>query len=341
MLYGYSYGSDISILLLCDGPEIKPLLEKLCKSPSINKIYVPINSYFYPHNHKKIEYIYLSSHNIYSITEFAIQKNITLMIINHSDALKNGLCNLANYLFLNNFGPSKEILFLENSYEEAHQYMRDCKIPTPSYIVCTSEKDAIPILYYHDYPLIIKNTSYNHQKSYIFKTKKEVLEWVHDWFKENTTYLIIEEYIDGEIVELMILTDGLTIVPLLYCNKKTLNTHNFLYEKPLFFKNHNEKEMIITTIVDPLLKNLKNKSGYNYKGILNISCIIKNEIAIPINISCGFKNPQTNYLLHHIKTDFFKILQDTLEEKLHNIKLEWDDRSNIDIILDEIIEKNL
>ena len=94
-----------------------------------------------------------------------------------------------------------------------------------------------------------------------------------------------------------------------------------------------KKHKIITTIIHPLLIGLKQKLGITFKGILHISCIINNENIIPLNFSCRFKNPETTYLMNHIKTDIYSLLKNTFNESINNQQIEWDLRSPLEIIL--------
>ena len=113
-----------TVILLADNPELGSLLEKLCESSEIKKIYLATNSYSSHFHHEKIEYLLLSNRDIYSISQFATQENVDLVIVNHSTALQNGIINLLNHLSSPCFGAHQEIISLESSYETSRIFFR-------------------------------------------------------------------------------------------------------------------------------------------------------------------------------------------------------------------------
>ncbi len=328
-----------NVILLADGPEINPLVEKLCDSPHVHKLYIAANSYPIQYDHPKIEYLSLSSRDIYSVSKFAIQEKIDFIIANNADALKNGIVNLSQHLSYHCFGALQKSLFLEDSYTLSRTFAAECGIFCIPYALCTSKEEAQKLVTYHRYPLIIKTDNQSsHKKSSLFYSLQESLTWIEEWFSypHSNKKLIIEEFLSGEKTEIMILTDGTTILPLVYCNTESLIFRNLLNTQPLFFDEYIDRDKIITKIIEPLFAGLKNKFGITYKGILHVSCIMYNGEPMLLGFKCRFKNPETTYLMNHIKTDIYQLLKNSLTGSLEEQKLEWDHRSNMEIILEKI-----
>ncbi len=249
---------------------------------------------------------------------------------------------MLNHFSIPNIGPTKEIFQIQNSYKDFKNFISECSIPHIPYIICSSENDVKKILIHHTYPLLIKtNKDIN---NHIIKSLKEGFDYITKLYKENNfESIIIEEYLEGEKYKIVVLTDGKEILPLLFYKK---NNHDYCYKnfsknKVMFLENNIHQQLIIQKIIHPLLNNIKNKLHTNFKGIINISCIIHNKMYIPLNISFHFEHSTTTFLLNHLKTDLYSILINILKEKIYTQKIEWDLRSKFEIIMDEFNNDNI
>ncbi len=326
---------------MADNSELYPLLEKLCNSPEISKIYILQKlSYFY-HINKKIISVPLSNKDIYSIFNFILKENIDFVIANESTILNNGIINLLNHYSIANIGPTKEMLLIEKSYEKFKNFISECEIPYTSYVICYSKNHAQQILINHTYPLLIK-TNNNYYKNNIINSINDGIELISKWFLNNSEPIIIEEYLEGEQYETIVLTDGENILPFIFYKKNNYSSiKNYSQHNIFFSKNTFHEQLIIKTIIHPLLNYIKNKLQTKFKGIINVSCIEHNGIYTVLKISFQFKHSTLNYLLNHLKTDLHTLFIKMLTEQINTEEIKWDERSKIEILLDEFNKNNI
>ena len=98
--------------------------------------------------------------------------------------------------------------------------MRKYKIPTADATICNSTDEARAALKKTEYPAVIKVEGLAGGKGvWIAKSRKEADEYLHLIFEEKkfgnaANRILIEEYLTGEEVSFMVITDGKKFAPL-------------------------------------------------------------------------------------------------------------------------------
>ena len=109
------------------------------------------------------------------------------------------------------------------------------------------------------------------------------------------------------------------------------NTGGMGAYSPSRLENELLDKKILNKIIEPTLKALKNMNT-NFKGFLYAGLmIVKNEpYLIEYNVRMG--DPECQTILPRLKTDFFEVLDATVNEKLNQIKLEWFNTKTLSIV---------
>ena len=118
------------------------------------------------------------------------------------------------------FGPTQRAAMLETSKAFAKRFMQRHNIPTAAYVAATSEKQAVDSIDLFHYPLVIKADGLAAGKGVILcQTRREASEAISGLFSgkllgvaEST--VVIEEFLEGEELSLLVLTDGKHVAPL-------------------------------------------------------------------------------------------------------------------------------
>jgi len=85
-------------------------------------------------------------------------------------------------------------------------------------------------------------------------------------------------------------------------------------------------------IAVPLIQGFK-KEGTPYTGILYIGLMIKNNLPFVLEFNVRFGDPETQVILPKLKSDLADLISKTVDNKLSEVKLEWDERVCLCVVL--------
>ena len=152
--------------------------------------------------------------------------------------------------------------------------------------------------------------------------------------------IIVEELLRGEEVSVFIFTDGDTILPLVasqdykrvFDGDKGPNTGGMGAYSPASVLSDKELDRVIALVFKPLIEGLK-KEGKPYKGILYGGLMICSGKPYVLEFNVRFGDPETQAILPKLKSDLAKIMLKVIQGNLGDIKLSWDERICLCVVL--------
>src|SRR5690348_10054494 len=118
------------------------------------------------------------------------------------------------------FGPTREAAMLETSKGYAKRFMQRHNIPTANYAVCVSQEEAVGALELFRLPVVVKADGLAAGKGVLIcETKDEAQRAIRGLFNGQLLgtvehSVIIEEYLTGEELSFLVLSDGKHAAPL-------------------------------------------------------------------------------------------------------------------------------
>ena len=313
----------------------------LNKSKKINEIYC------FPGNAGTAKFaknISLNLEDFVEIKNYIFSKKIDLIIVGPEKPLVEGI---VDYLEENNikvFGPNKLASKLEGSKIFTKNICEKYNIPTAKFGIFQNVIDANKFIENKNFPLVIKADGLASGKGvYICENQHEAKLAINEIFNGKfgkAENLLIEEFLKGEEMSYFILTDGKTIK-----NFGTAQDHKRVLEgdlgkntggmgaySPSRMINDQLENKILKKIIEPTIKGLK-EMGTNYKGFLYAGLmIIKNEpYLIEYNVRMG--DPECQTILPKLDTNLIDIILACCNEKLDEIKIEWQNKKSICVVL--------
>jgi phosphoribosylamine--glycine ligase len=82
----------------------------------------------------------------------------------------------------------------------------------------------------------------------------------------------------------------------------------------------------------PLLEGLRDE-GITFRGLLFPGLMIDARGARVLEFNCRFGDPETQAILPRMKSDLLPLLIATIEGKLSDCTIEWDDRASVTVVL--------
>jgi phosphoribosylamine--glycine ligase len=85
---------------------------------------------------------------------------------------------------------------------------------------------------------------------------------------------------------------------------------------------------ILQTTIDAMAK-----EGCYYKGVLYVGLMITKDGPKVLEYNCRFGDPETQAVLPRLKTDLVDVIEAVIDERLSTVKMEWDKRSSVCVVM--------
>jgi len=85
-------------------------------------------------------------------------------------------------------------------------------------------------------------------------------------------------------------------------------------------------------IIEPTIRAMKNL-GHPYTGFLYAGLMIKNDEPYLIEYNIRMGDPECQVLMMRLETDLLEIIDHAIKNKINNLKIEWNNKSSITIVL--------
>src|SRR6056297_1323246 len=207
----------MNILVIGNGGREHALVWKIFQSDKVDKIYVA------PGNDGMLnlaECVDIAADDINGLADWAENNDIDLTIVGPEKPLVAGIVNEFNKRNLKIFGPTKEAARIEGSKVFAKKILKKYDIPTAEFDVFTDPEEALYFLERATYPLVIKAEGLAEGKGVVIATKKEEAFAAVDKIMDDRIFgdagerIVVEDFLEGQEVSIIALTDGENIIPL-------------------------------------------------------------------------------------------------------------------------------
>tara|TARA_B100001057_G_scaffold327173_1_gene327451 strand:+ start:6796 stop:8058 length:1263 start_codon:yes stop_codon:yes gene_type:complete len=278
------------------------------------------------------------------LKEFIQKEGIEIIIIGPEKPLVDGMVDYLEENEIKVFGPNKIASQLEGSKIFTKNLCEKYKIPTAKFGVFENINSCLNFINKSKLPVVIKADGLAGGKGvFISYTKKDAELAIIEIFEGkfgSSKKILIEEFLEGEEMSFFIISDGKN-----YKKFSTAQDHKRVGERdvglntggmgaysPSRLENDILDKKIISKIIEPTLRALKDINtefkGFLYAGLM----IIQNEpYLIEYNVRMG--DPECQTILPRLKSDFFEIINKTINQKLDTVSLDWHESKSLSIVL--------
>ncbi len=336
----------MKVLVIGNGGREHALAWKLAQSPNVQKVYVaPGNAG--THREPKVENIAIDPLDFAGLTDFVKNQHIQFTLVGPELPLVAGIVDYFTERNLLCLGPTKACAQLEGSKAFAKDFMQRHGIPTADAKTFTNAQDAHTYIATCRFPQVIKADGLAAGKGVIIAHNRQEAEIALDAMLSEHRFgtagnqVIIEEFIEGEEVSFIVLSDGKECIPFATSqDHKTRDDHDLgpntggmgAYS-PAPIVTHALHQRIMNEVILPTLQGMA-KEGHPFTGFLYAGLMITpNEDIRVLEYNCRFGDPETQPILLRLQADFAQMAMAALEGRLAGFVPTWDPRPALGVVL--------
>ena len=234
------------------------------------------------------------------------------------------------------FGPTREAAMLETSKGYAKRFMQRHNIPTANYAVCVSQEEAVGALELFRLPVVVKADGLAAGKGVLIcETKDEAQRAIMGLFNGQLLgtvehSVIIEEYLTGEELSFLVLSDGKHVAPLV-----PAQDHKRIGEGDTGPNTGGMGVYTTDSMVDPkmsewILHHVAQKAidgmaaeEIPFVGVLYCGLMMTARGPMVLEFNARFGDPETQAILPRLESDLVAALRACVEGRLSETVFRW------------------
>jgi phosphoribosylamine--glycine ligase len=323
----------MKILVIGSGGREHALIWKISQSSCVTKIFAAPGSAGIA---ELAELVAIGPEKIAELAAFAEREKIDLTVVGPELPLTLGIADLFESRGLRIFGPNKAAAQLEGSKAFAKEMLESNSIPTAAFGTFTDAKSAKTYLSEKNPPYVVKADGLAAGKGVVICANVHEAETVIDDILLGKAFgaagdkIVIEEFLEGEEVSFMALTDGEHVLPLatsqdhkrVFDNDQGPNTGGMGAYSPAPVVTPALHDRVLREVFTPLLAGLKQK-GIRYRGVIYAGLMITADGPKVLEFNARFGDPECQPIMLRLQSDLLPLLEATIDGKLGEVEAEW------------------
>jgi phosphoribosylamine--glycine ligase len=237
-------------------------------------------------------------------------------------------------------GPTAAAAQLESSKAFSKAFMDRAGIPTARSITVATYQDALTALHRFSLPVVIKADGLMAGKGVIIAQSRDDAEQAITQLLLSGSQIVIEEFLTGEEASFIVLSDGDQVLPLdpsqdhkavgdgdtgpntggmgAYCDGRILT--------------ESQIQRVMDTIIQPAI-HLMRGDGITFTGFLYAGLMMTDDGAKVLEFNARLGDPETQVLMHRMRSDFVPHLEAAARGALDDTKLEWASDPSVCVVM--------
>lgn len=329
------------VIVVGNGGREHTLAWKLLQSPSVTQVFcIPGNGG--TAILKGCENLPLSAEDFDGIAKVALKEGVSFVVVGPELPLSLGISDRLQQDNIKVFGPTQIGAQIESSKSWAKALMDEAGVTTARSQLFSDAESAKAYVAQQGAPIVVKADGLAAGKGVtVATTVEEAQSAIVALFEGGFTKIVVEEYLTGEEVSVLALTDGLTVRSLLPAqDHKRIgegdtggNTGGMGAYAPAPIATPALMERVDREILQPIVATL-NKRGIDYCGVLYAGLMVSPEGDPKVlEFNCRFGDPETQAILPLLETPLDELILACIEKRLAQFPpLKWRSGSAVCVV---------
>jgi phosphoribosylamine---glycine ligase len=325
----------MKILVVGNGGREHALVWKIRQSPLVTDVYcAPGNAGIAA----LADCVAIEASSIVELADFAQTIKADLTVVGPELPMVLGLGDEFARRGLMAFCPSRGAAEIEGSKAFAREFMQRHQIPSPRYEVCQSVDEALAFVEKapFGFPIVVKADGLAAGKgTVVAENRAQATLVVGQMMTEKKlgkagAKLVMEEFLPGEEVSFLVLSDGSKVVPLVSVqdHKRALdgdqgpNTGGMGTVSPATNMSVDLHKQIMQEIILPTIGGLS-AEGRKFQGVLFAGVMLTSAGPKVLEFNARFGDPETQVIMARMRSDLVPLLQQGAAGQFGESKVEW------------------
>ncbi len=341
----------MKILVVGGGGREHALVWKLAHSPEISQMWAaPGNAGIHrerlARNQEPVTCVPLGAEDLKGLLAFAREQHPDLTVVGPDNPLASGIVDLFRQDGLRIWGPNRQAAQFEASKSFSQHFMERHAIPTARSGVFAKPQPAKAFAASLGGRCVVKADGLALGKGVLLCSNQEEANRAIDAmlidrvFGTAGTKLVIQELLQGQEISLHALCDGsrTALFPSSKDHKRALdgdhglNTGGMGTCSPAHCFDESQLDSLRASIVEPWLRGCK-AEGIDFRGILYPGIMLTSEGPKVLEFNARFGDPETQVYLPRLENDLLGVLEASLEGRLDQVRLNWNARSAVCVVM--------
>ena len=333
----------MKVLLVGGGGREHALAWAISKSPKLTKLYAaPGNAGIA----NCAECIDVSAEDVPAICKVVKEHGIEFVVVGPEAPLVDGLADRVEAMGIPVFGPSMSAAELEGSKGMMKDLLAKYDIPTADYQRFDEPDTAKEYIRFKNHPVVVKadglaagkGVILSHTLNEAYAAVDQIM--IEEAFGNAGQEIVIEEFLIGEEASFFALCDGIRAIPMagaqdhkqVHDGDHGPNTGGMGAYTPAPVLDDAMQKRIMDEVINPTVEAMA-KEGKPYKGVLFAGLMIGEEGPKVIEFNCRFGDPECQPIMARLKSDALEMLLASAQGNLDKLKLKWDPRAAMTVVL--------
>jgi phosphoribosylamine--glycine ligase len=271
-----------------------------------------------------------------AMVSVALAEQPGLTIVGPELPLSLGIVDVLRERGMRVFGPTRAAAMLESSKGFAKRFLQRHQIPTGNYAVCNSAAELDKAVSIFHPPIVVKADGLAAGKGVIIcSSRQTAVEAGRGLFSGKLLggaerQVVIEEFLEGDEVSFLCLTDGKHVVPLVPAqDHKRIgerdtgpNTGGMGVYSTDTMLEPGMKEWILRHIAEPTVRGMA-EEGTPFSGVLYCGLMMTARGPEVLEFNARFGDPETQAILLRLESDLVDALEACIDGRLAETELRW------------------
>jgi phosphoribosylamine---glycine ligase len=271
-----------------------------------------------------------------SMVLVALEERPALIIVGPELPLSLGIVDALQQHGLRVFGPTRAAAQLESSKGFAKHFLQRHNIPTAKYAVCANAEELEKAVEFFHPPIVVKADGLAAGKGVLIcQSRQAAVEAAHGLFSgallgESERQVIIEEFLEGDEISFLCLSDGRHVAPLAPAQDHKrigegdtgLNTGGMGVYSTDTLLEPGMTEWVLNHVAQPAIDGMA-KEGTPFVGVLYCGLMMTARGPQVLEFNARFGDPETQAILLRLESDLVDALEACVDGRLDQTELRW------------------